>query len=49
MDNGDKTPVETALDFCWLFTCLGLVLLMQAGFAAYEVGVCVQKLVGIKT
>lgn len=26
-----------SLDFVWLFACLALVVLMQAGFAAYEV------------
>eukprot|EP00752_Nemacystus_decipiens_P004698 g4286.t1 len=30
--------LTTSLDFAWLFVCFVLVVLMQAGFAAYEVG-----------
>lgn len=30
--------VTRSLDFAWLFICVVLVILMQAGFASYEVG-----------
>lgn len=29
--------ITRSLDFAWLFMCVVLVILMQAGFAAYEV------------
>lgn len=35
-DDDLVVELTRALDFSWLFVCLVLVVLMQAGFAAYE-------------
>eukprot|EP00752_Nemacystus_decipiens_P008658 g7731.t1 len=34
----DVVQLTKSLDFAWIFVCMVLVVLMQSGFAAYEVG-----------
>lgn len=34
---GTMSDLAKSIDFTWMFVCVVLVVLMQAGFAAYEV------------